>query len=423
MWISTEAALPGVWLHKSGGVLVRGHATDPRSGKLIEIKKHLPNAMPKQGLAWLEIERDKVRRDKRREAPSKIRFHEFAAQLFERKTAARDIDSASGRTKWRFALTALLRAPWASFYVDRIRHADIAEWRDSLPGTKWERRKRKKNSDGTWTTTNEVYATGTYDSTTFNTWLSVLATISAHMTREFELPRDPFLGIKVFPEDPAYGPDAPNALDPEEDEVADFLDKMRELYPQHYAMSFLGLAIGHRPSTLRPLRRKGAHNDLVFRDDGTARLYVRRSHNDGALEVTERIKTRDPITLDLPREVADVLRAHIAELESNPITRASELLFPSRRTGKLQSKTGLAKAFEGVRTKLGLPKLTPKAMRRTWKDVARSAGIEAVVRKAVSGTYTDAMEDRYSTARSGEKRSAVAKVVSINTAKRKAGSA
>ena len=61
-----------------------------------------------------------------------------------------------------------------------------------------------------------------------------------------------------------------------------------------------------------------------------------------------------------------------------------------------------------------------RAMRRTWKDVARTAGIEKVVRKAVSGTYTDAMEGRYSTATAGEKRKAVAKVVSINTAPERA---
>ena len=58
-------------------------------------------------------------------------------------------------------------------------------------------------------------------------------------------------------------------------------------------------------------------------------------------------------------------------------------------------------------------------MRRTWKDVARSAGVEAVVRKAVTGHATDAMEVHYSTAQSGEKRDALEKVVSINTARAK----
>jgi len=61
-------------------------------------------------------------------------------------------------------------------------------------------------------------------------------------------------------------------------------------------------------------------------------------------------------------------------------------------------------------------------MRRTWKDVARSAGIEAVVRKAVTGHATDAMEAHYSTPSQGEKREAVEKVVSINTARAKKAS-
>ncbi len=119
-----------------------------------------------------------------------------------------------------------------------------------------------------------------------------------------------------------------------------------------------------------------------------------------------------------------MLKEHVARLDKDPITRTSELLFPSTRTGKLQSKTGLAKAFEAVRLALELPKLTPKAMRRTWKDVARSAGIEAAVRKAVTGHATDAMEVLYSTAQPGEKKAAMEKVVSINTARaKKAGTA
>jgi hypothetical protein len=45
------------------------------------------------------------------------------------------------------------------------------------------------------------------------------------------------------------------------------------------------------------------------------------------------------------------------------------------------------------------------------------AGIEAVVRRAVTGHATDAMEVHYSTAGVNEKRDAVEKVVSINTAR------
>jgi hypothetical protein len=418
LWVSPAPVLPGVWRHKDGGVVVRAHTKDPRSGKLVEIKRHLPNATPREGLAWLEGERRKIRLEQTGPARSPILFHEYAAQLLERKVESGDIASASGRTKWKHALVGILRAPWAGFYVDKIRHSDLAAWRDSLPSLTYSRVRRVMTKDPTTgvTTVERVVETRPYDSTTLNTWLTVLATISASMTREHELPRDPCVGLKHFTEDVAYQPDAPNALSPERNEIGEFLAEMKAQYPQHYAMAFLGFAIGHRPSTLRPLRRKGPEPDLVFNEDDSAKLYLRRSHSEKQ-EVMGRTKTGVPVVLDVPKEVGLVLKGHIDELEKATITLKSDLLFPSLRTGKLQAKTGLYKAFEAVRLSLGLPKLTPKAMRRTWKDVARSAGIEAAVRKAVTGHATDAMEVHYSTASVGEKRDAVEKVVSINTAR------
>jgi hypothetical protein len=84
--------------------------------------------------------------------------------------------------------------------------------------------------------------------------------------------------------------------------------------------------------------------------------------------------------------------------------REVDLLFPSLITGELQSKSALQKPFNNVAKALGLKKrITPKAMRRSFKDIARAAGVEAVVRKAVSGHATDRMEQHYSTAGAGEK--------------------
>jgi hypothetical protein len=40
----------------------------------------------------------------------------------------------------------------------------------------------------------------------------------------------------------------------------------RNTYPQHHAIAFLGFAVGHRPSTLRPLRRKGPEPDVVLHE-------------------------------------------------------------------------------------------------------------------------------------------------------------
>jgi len=47
------------------------------------------------------------------------------------------------------------------------------------------------------------------------------------------------------------------------EEVRPFLAKMREMFPQHFAMTALGFATGLRPSTMRPLRREGPQSDML----------------------------------------------------------------------------------------------------------------------------------------------------------------
>lgn len=81
--------------------------------------------------------------------------------------------------------------------------------------------------------------------------------------RRFAIPFLATEDVKDFDtsEHATYTEEEPNALTPEE--VPAFLAMMRELYPQHYAMTFLGLVTGLRPSTLRPLRRRGPEADVV----------------------------------------------------------------------------------------------------------------------------------------------------------------
>ncbi|MGH7271286.1 MAG: hypothetical protein ACREJ3_12735 [Polyangiaceae bacterium] len=56
---------------------------------------------------------------------------------------------------------------------------------------------------------------------------------------------------------------------------AEVRDRFQDEYPQHYAMTFLGFATGLRPSSLRPLRRRGTEADVLWDE---AALFVRRSH-------------------------------------------------------------------------------------------------------------------------------------------------
>ena len=58
-----------------------------------------------------------------------------------------------------------------------------------------------------------------------------------------------------------YTEEAPNALTT--DQVPLFLEHLKALFPQYYAMAYLGFATGLRPSSLRPLRRRGEEVDFL----------------------------------------------------------------------------------------------------------------------------------------------------------------
>ncbi|MBK9000393.1 MAG: hypothetical protein IPM35_32130 [Myxococcales bacterium] len=87
------------------------------------------------------------------------------------------------------------------------------------------------------------------------------------------------------------------------EQVPQFLAALRELHPAHYAMTYLGLATGLRPSSLRPLRRSGATPNVLWEQ---GRLLVRRSQTLGAVPLNT-TKQKIRYTIDLPQEVLDVL--------------------------------------------------------------------------------------------------------------------
>jgi integrase len=220
----------------------------------------------------------------------------------------------------------------------------------------------------------------------------------------------------------------PNALKPED--VARFLGEMRARAPQHYAMVFLGFTTGLRPSSLRPLRRRGKHADVKWND---GKLLVRRSHTHRG-EVMEATKTDTDQVIALDPEQVSVLRWHCerldasvaqyekdGETETAAALRASDLLFPApptrwSRGGGFRSRSSLRDAFAEVGTALKLGyDVSPKAMRRTFQDLARAAAVADVVTRAISGHATESMQRHYSTVSDGEVRAGLAKVIELAT--------
>lgn len=390
---------PGVWQRREGGFLVRARVTSATTGHLIEIKKVLPEATEAAALAWLTAERERIRTGVTSDAPPKTRFAEFAKRLYERKLTTMEIRSAKGRTKWSNTLEHLIAGSRGSksglevdgfgeMFLDQIGVAQVEAWKLGLAG---------------------LIRAEDYAPATCNGWLAVLRVVLKAAKREYSLPLLATEGVRDFDESEreTYTEEEPNALLPHE--VPRFLAAMRELHPQHYAMTFLGLATGLRPSSLRPLRRKGPLADVLW-DEG--RLLVRRSHTRGT-EVMNTTKQRVKYRIHLPEPVLEVLTWHVETQLRTPEMQESDLLFPST-TGAFRAPCVLNKPFAEVADEIGLGKsFTQRGLRRTFNDLCRAAAIENVVTRSISGHATERMQHHYSTVNAAEQRASIARVIDL----------
>jgi integrase len=388
--IAQKASLPGVWRRKTGGYRIRGRTTSPKTGWLVEVNMALPDAAD-AGEAFSELQRQLAEvRQPRVEQPDRLRFEEFADRLFKRKVASGEILSAKTREVVDAVVRLHLKPAFGDMFLDAIRRTDIEEWREAV-GENVRARKLAP--------------------TTANSWLKHLRTIVNAAVEEYELPKNPIRGVKNFDVRgwSPYTAENPNALRPEE--VPVYLEKMRALYPQHYAFVVLGFATGLRPSSLRPLRRKGPDADVKW---SQGFFLVRRSHTRHQ-EVMDTTKQGTRYDISLPEELIEILQWHVAQLRGK--MAESDLLFPSE-LGGLRTPSVLDKPFREVATKINLGRpLTPRAMRRTYQDLARRAQVHDTVTRSISGHATAAMQEHYSTASQAEQREAIGRVLSLAQAR------
>jgi integrase len=389
--VAAEPELPGVWRRRDGGFHVRSRVTDPRTGKMREVNRELPAvSRARDAFAWLQGELDRIRAGVLPDAPSVApSFRTFAADVFKRKLDLGKIRSAAGKAKWESILEHHLVPAFGDIFIDRLAPADIKAWQSKV-ATK--------------------IKAGEMAPATANMILGVLRQITDDAITDFDI-RDPMRGIDAFDtrEHSTYTEEEPNSLSPED--VSRFLGKLRELHPEHYAFTFLGITTGLRPSSLRPLRRDGTTADVKWKE---GLLIIRRSQTLGD-EVMETTKTDLHQRLTLPRELLDVLRWHVDEILLPKKMRESELLFPSV-LGSYRARSCLDKPFAAVCEKIKLPyRFTPRGMRRTYQDLARAAGVHDAVTRAISGHATPEMQLHYSTARGSEVKEALSKVANIAT--------
>jgi len=401
--------IPGVWRRKDGGFRVRGRITDPRTGQRRAVNRIvLDAARAKDAAAVLVAELDKLRAEVPAET-KRWRFAEWAALVFERKVRDRKIVSAAGRATWRSTLEIHLVPAFGAYYVDKFGRDDIERFKDTLLA------KVQKNGEK-------------YSPHTVNKIIAILRQITAEASDEFGI-ADPCRRVAdvSLRGHRTYTRESPNALKPAD--VPRFLAEAEKRYPQHYAFVVLGFTTGLRPSSLRPLRRRGPNADVLW---ATGELLVRRSHTEGD-EVMDETKTgRDQIIALDDRQLA-ILRAHCDQLDEanarrrkrNPLAAealaGSDLLFPApptnhNRGGGFQSRSALKGMFADLSTILGLGyDVSPRCMRRTYQDLCRAANVADIVTRSISGHQTEEMQRHYSTVSSDEQRAGLAKVIDIAT--------
>lgn len=264
--ISADPVLPGVWKRKEGGHVVRARVISLRSGKKQNIWKVLPGATAPAALQWLEHERERLRHGEVRVTESRTQFATYALSLLDKKIRAGDIKSEAGKRKWQICLERIFQSALAELFIERMRAKDFIDWRDAC--ARW-------------------ISEGRYVPSTMNSDLAVLRVVMASAKIELGLPSNPLEGIPPFDtsQHPTYTFEDPNSLTV--DELREFLGCMQRKFPKHYAMTFLGFATGKRPSTTRPLRRRGPTPDVLW-ESGV--LLFRRSNTVGQT-VMEGVKT------------------------------------------------------------------------------------------------------------------------------------
>ncbi len=392
-WLRPVPGVSHVYELQTGGYLAGKLVPDPRTGRRRLLTRVFREGTAAEAAHWLAEQTDLVQGgESPKAAPKRMRFRDFAASLLETKVAAGDIKSAKTRERWFYSLRRLF-AHFGAMYVDQIRYSDVAVWRETLA--------KSLNRTG-------ERVRGSISPTTANDDMRLLRDVLTEAVRRYELKKHPMEGIKPFDDSDCltYTEEEPNSLTP--DELAAFLAKMRELYPQHFAMVALGFYTGLRPSSLRPLRRRGAEVDLIW---ATSQLRVRRS-NPLKAEVMNTTKTRRHQTLHLSDEMMRILREHVKQLPEAVLVK-SDLLFPSEVAG-FRSRSALDKPFRVVAKAIGLKKhVSPRAMRRTFQDLARAAHVDPLVKRSISGHATEKMADHYATVAGVEQRAAMARMMGL----------
>jgi len=357
---------PGIFKTTSG-YRVRVRAVDPRTGTLKEANREYENVDLREALLRQAEMREEIRRGGI--TVERLRVGEYAKHWIESKAPTVDPGTAQ---RYADALDGHVLPALGDYYYDQLTSLDVQKWVNA------------KHRDG-------------YRSETIKGWFRVLRTMTRDAMDPLGLTRDATLRI-TFPEDEEREDNAVEAS-----VLQTFLANMKRLFPQHFALvavlAFTGLRFCHA-SALR-------WDDIDF-ERGIMRIV--RKNVRGRIGPVSR-KKKAPREYPLTPEVADILREHRRRLVEQQAAGLHEgWAFPSE-IGGLRYPGALWKAWRACLKASGIEqRFTIHGLRRTFNDLTRRAGVDAVVIKSLTGHVTEKMREHYSTVALDEKLVAVSSV-------------
>jgi hypothetical protein len=424
-----ETRFPGVWRLKEGGYWIRARAKNPRTEKLVEINRVVQAGSPADAAAILHEAKQVIRQgDSQQKAYP--RFADYAVSLLEQKIVAKELNGKNSIGCWKQCLKILISAKLedgtvlGQVFIDKIKRQDLEYLRDEM--ARW----------------------GKAPATT-NRRLEILCVVVNSFVSKYDFPVNPALRFKLLEKSSwrTYTHEQPNSLEPSE--LQEFLDLCLERYPTYYAFFVLGFVLGQRSSSLTPLRKGGAHADILWEKET---ILFRRSHTRGD-EILNQTKTKRDLPIECGPLLFQVLRWHVDAW----CTPESDLLFPGENKKDPISQQTLSRVLADLNTamvckhlnaqqesefrrRLGSKKndlrpavlrkavmwaqkqgwtvrfcrvLTLRSMRRSYYVSCDRAKIEDATARLISGHASTSMADRYRSQQGPVQRETVAKVAKV----------
>lgn len=384
---ATKTRHPGVSLIREGLYRVRAKVTDPRTGREREIDREVEARSARD--AARERERLRAEALGPMAEAERQKLGPFAESWLRSRAA--ELKRSTGE-RYADVLELHIAPVFGDWYLDALTEAEIARWRDAMPGTPSSRNSR----------------------------LRVLRTLLEAAVPHL-IPRNPAARVGAVRE-PRPTDDDPNRLTAAElrgvlealerahvEDVAALERAMRARpgprarVPMTYPIVFFLVTTGVRWGEGSSLRT----SDL---DTTAAVAKIERAHYRGTIDTT---KTGTLRTVPLAPELLRVLEAHRRLLiQAQHPGLGAGWLFPSR-TGGLRTPSSIVKPLKAALVAAGIRRRqTVHGLRRTLNDLLRQVTTGEVVR-SVTGHVTQRMTEHYSHVAAPEKAAAVSRALRL----------